>query len=125
MLVDNLNYITHDVNIILRRYQSTRQKGVTTLLRLVLKLKNINECSGLLETLQALLVNLDLSWVDPDSSLTLEILQIILVVVESLQDPKSVTKEADKNSQKTKLQDYEDWNNEKGVLAKMVLGKYP
>eukprot|EP00095_Tigriopus_kingsejongensis_P009361 maker-scaffold488_size158317-snap-gene-0.29 protein:Tk09361 transcript:maker-scaffold488_size158317-snap-gene-0.29-mRNA-1 annotation:"telo2-interacting protein 1 homolog isoform x1" len=61
-------------------------RGIPTLLKVVLRLKNTDDYPGLRDTLQSLLDQLDISWLHSDKAVSARILRIILLFVQSFQD---------------------------------------
>jgi hypothetical protein len=128
MLKDNLDYLCRELAILLRKYLSAssrnkqhgtrRPEGLPTLLKAVLKLQDIKcekvvELPELRDTIEALLHQLDLSWIDPDRSVTTEILQIINVFTNAFAESSSANKiTTNKKSCNSEPQ--------KGVLTQLV-----
>lgn len=130
MLRENLDYICRELAVLLRKYlsasskfkqkSSIRPEGLPTLLKAVLKIQDlqcqtISDLPELRDTIEVLLHQLDLSWIDPDKSVTTEILQVINIFtkafVEQNQSPNCKA-----TSNKTELED----NFEKGVVTKLL-----
>ena len=74
MLLDNVDHLTRDLTLALRRLSTSSSTGpvssdgLYTLLRIVLRLKNVGDSPGLKDTLGALLLQLDFSYFLKNSS---------------------------------------------------------
>ena len=125
MLSCNIDYLSRDLTLCLRQYSnrsraSNVEIGLPTLLKVVLKLKNVGDYPGLQDALQSLLVQLDLSWTDPEAPLTIQILEIILIFVKSFEP---VDKEEEKlKDERCRKYTWTERNFEKGALTQLVLG---
>ena len=127
MLKDNLDYMCRELTILLRRHLSAssrsrqngigRPEGLPTLLKAVLKLQDIKseeitELPELRDAIEALLHQLDLSWIDPDKSVTTEILQIIRIFTNAFTVGASTNK-INKNTE-------DNAESEKGSLTELI-----
>ena len=125
MLLSNVDYLSRDLTLNLRQFSHRSkncnvQVGLPTLLKVVLKLKNVGDYPGLQDALESLLVQLDLSWTDPEAPLTIQILEILLIFVKSFEAVKSEDKE---NTEINKEAEWKERNFEKGALTQLVLGE--
>ena len=127
MLKDNLDYLCRELAILLRRHLSAssksrriglkRPEGLPTLLKAVLviqdlKCDKVNNLPELRDTVEVLLHQLDLSWIDPDRSITTEILQVINIFTSAFSQHHQ-----NKCSNTTSKVDV---NAEKGTLTQLV-----
>ena len=127
MLNDNLDYLCRELAILLRKYLSasskSRQKGterpegLPTLLKAVLVIQNLKcekvaNLPELRDTVEVLIHQLDLSWIDPDKSITTEILQVINIFTSAFAENK--TSKYSKNRFKI------DNDSESGSLTQLV-----
>ena len=90
LLLAHVNPLTGELNLSLKRLSSggAHPGGLFTLLRTVLRLRNVGDHPGLRNTLEALLRQLDFSWTEPKSDRTALILRTVLIFVESFEDKK-------------------------------------
>ena len=131
MLRENLDYLSRELAILLRKYLSasskTRKKGkerpdgLPTLLKAVLKTQNLNcpkivDLAELRDTIEVLLYQLDLSWVDPDKSVTTEILQIITIFTNAFADSNPSYRDHGAINNKCV-----NANLERGVLTQLII----
>ena len=129
MLTDNLDYLCRELAILLRKHLSAssrskrtglnRPEGLPTLLKAVLKIQNskvhtVVDLPELRDTVEVLLRQLDLSWIDPDKSITTEILQVINIFIDGFQEKSS---EYDKSASESA---WRNVNCEKGALTQLV-----
>ena len=130
MLKDNLDYLCRELAILLRKHLSAsskiRQKGIErpeglpTLLKAILaiqdvKCEKVNDLPELRDTVEVLLHQLDLSWIDPDKSITTEILQVITIFTKAFSGNNEIP---DTHWNKKPLND--DLNTDRGVLTQLV-----
>lgn len=131
MLLSNIDYLSRDLTLSLRQFSNRSRYpnvliGLPTLLKVVLKLKNVGDYPGLKDALQALLVQLDLSWTDPESPLTIQILEIILIFVKSFKpvfDSEENASKMEAENSNCASSGWRERNLEKGALTQLVLGK--
>eukprot|EP00094_Tigriopus_californicus_P007931 TCALIF_07635-PA protein Name:"Similar to TTI1 TELO2-interacting protein 1 homolog (Homo sapiens)" AED:0.15 eAED:0.15 QI:56/0.85/0.87/1/0.85/0.87/8/48/808 len=99
---------------LLGNQRSSPLLGIPTLLKVVLRLKNVGNYPGLRDALGSLLDQLDLSWLHPNKSLTTKILRIILVFVQSFEASRD---EPLKNEEKI---DFMALADEQGSITKFM-----
>lgn len=127
MFLDHFSLLCCDLSLQLRRYLTAnrtstyRPSGLRFFLVVVLKLNNIltdgrsiSSQSDLSDIMLVLLNHLDITWMHPDKSLTLDILRIIALFVESLKLA-SVKDDKDNESAKTK-------GTDEGSLTALIKG---
>jgi hypothetical protein len=127
MFLDHFSMLCCDLSLQLRRYLTVnrtstyRPSGLIFFLVVVLKLndiltdsKSISSQSDLSDIMLVLLDHLDITWMHPDKSLTLDILRIIALFVESLK--LASVKEEKSSESPTKGEDAE------GSLTNLIKG---
>lgn len=126
MLMDNVEHLSRDLTLALRDLGASgmASEGLDTLLRVVLRLKNVGDYPCLRDTLGALLLQLDFSWTDPASEKTARILQTILTFVQSFEKRRDgEDKEDEEEDGVSELDKCFRRNRERGAITKFVLGR--
>ena len=114
MLVRNLDFLCRDLNLRLRNITGCKSHNVHNLLKVILRLKSSDDLD-VRDSLDALLVQLDLSWIgDRNDKLTAEILKIIQIYVENV----------NANYDKKEEQDAINRNVEEGAITTFIKGKF-
>ena len=130
MLLSNVEPLCRDLTLNLRQLtrrnkakrinHSVQKQGLPTLLRFVLRLKNVGDQPGLRDTLNNLLNQLDVSWSKNEPELTTEILEIILIFVKSFENHEENEQVENKEDPE---KDWRRWNEDEGAITRLLLGK--
>lgn len=131
LLIHHVDFMGRDLAILLRQMYSPLKSpsptkllghqnhfglvGIPTLLKVVLRLKNVGDYPGLRDALESLLDQLDLSWLHPNKSLTTKILRIILIFVQSFEAT---------HEPLLKIESEVDFVDEPGSLTKFISDLY-